>query len=91
MVSNYFQDNNPKDPLVSPIYGDLTGLPPILIQAGKKEVLVDEALRLARRAKACNVDTTLELFDERLHIFSMFPYLPNAKEALKSIERFSSE
>jgi len=90
MVSNYFQDNDPRDPFVSPIFGDFTGLPPILIQAGKKEVLVDEALRLAKRAKASNVDTTLELFDERLHIFSMFPYLPNAKDALKSVERFTN-
>ena len=90
MVSNYFQDNDPRDPFVSPIFGDFTGLPPILIQAGKKEVLVDEALRLAQRAKASNVDTTLELFDERLHIFSMFPYLPNAKDALKSVERFTN-
>ena len=89
MVSNYFQDNDPSDPFISPIFGDFTGLPPILIQAGNKEVLIDEALRLAERAKASNIDTTLELFDERLHIFSMFPYLPNAEDALKSIKRFT--
>ena len=89
MVSNYFQDNDPSDPFISPIFGDFTGLPPILIQAGNKEVLIDEALRLAERAKASNIDTTLELFDERLHIFSMFPYLPNAEKALKSIEQFT--
>ena len=46
MVSNYFQDNDPSDPFISPIFGDFTGLPPILIQAGNKEVLIDEALRL---------------------------------------------
>ena len=52
------------------------------------EVLVDEAARLAERAKAQGVETTLELYDERLHIFSLFPFLPNAARALASIGAF---
>ena len=88
MVSSYFQDHDPKDPLVSPIFGDLTGFPPLLVQAGKKEVLVDHAISLAKKAKEFKVDVTLELYDERLHIFSMFPYLPNAENALRSVEKF---
>ena len=88
MVSSYFQTSSPVDPLVSPIYGNFAGLPPILIQAGRSKVLVDEAARLAERAKAQGVETTLELYDERLHIFSLFPFLPNAARALASIGAF---
>jgi salicylate hydroxylase len=88
MVSSYFQKSSPADPLVSPIYGNFAGLPPMLVQAGRKEVLVDEAIGLAERAKAHGVDATLELYDERLHIFSLFPFLPNAARARASIGAF---
>lgn len=90
MVTGYFQAHDLKDPLVSPIFGDFTGLPPLLIQAGEKEVLVEEATRLADRAKAAGVPVTLELYDERLHIFSMFPFLPNAEKALRSVGEFAA-
>jgi hypothetical protein len=52
-----------------------------LLKAGRKEVLVDEAIGLAGRAKAQGADATLELYDKRLHIFSLFPFLPNAAHA----------
>jgi len=90
MVSSYFQQSAPLDPLVSPVYGDFRGLPPMLIQAGAKEVLAEEAQRLAERAKAHGVDVSLEFYDERLHIFSLFPFLPNAARALDSIGRFAA-
>lgn len=88
MVSSYFQERSPADPLVSPVHGYFRGLPPLLIQAGRKEVLVEEAQRLAERAKAAGVDTELDLYDERLHIFSLFPFLPNASRALEAIRAF---
>jgi salicylate hydroxylase len=88
MVSSYFQMSSPVDPLVSPIYGDFRGWPPLLIQAGRKEVLVDEAMGLAARAEGQGVKATLELYDERLHIFSLFPFLPNAARALAAVRAF---
>jgi acetyl esterase/lipase len=88
MVSSYFQTQSPTDPLVSPVYGDFRGLPPMLIQAGRREVLVDEAVQLAERAKAHGVEAALELYDERLHIFSLFPFLPNAARALSAVRSF---
>lgn len=88
MVSSYFQERSPADPLVSPVNGNFAGLPPLLIQAGRNEVLVDEAARLAARAKAAGVDAQIELYDERLHIFSLFPFLPNAARALDGIRVF---
>jgi salicylate hydroxylase len=89
MVTNYFQSHSAVDPLVSPLYGDFSGLPPFLIQAGRTEVLVDDAVRLAAAAKEKGVDVTLELYDERLHIFSQFPFLPNAAKALASVQAFA--
>lgn len=88
MVSSYFQERSPADPLVSPIYGEFRGLPPLLIQAARNEVLVEEAQHLAERAKAAGVETEIELYDERLHIFSLFPFLPNAARALAAMRSF---
>ena len=76
------------DPLVSPVHGYFRGLPPLLIQAGRKVVLVEEAQFLAERAKAAGVETELELYDERLHIFSLFPFPPNASRALEAVAAF---
>ena len=88
MVTNYFQATAADDPLVSPIYGSLDDLPPLLIQAGRSEVLVDDATRLDARAKAAGLDVTCELYDERLHIFSLYAFLPNAGRALDSVAGF---
>lgn len=89
MVTNYFQAAPPDGALISPVYGDLRGLPPLLIQAGRNEVLVDDATRLEERAQSAGIDVNCELYDERLHIFSMFPFLPNAQKALNSVSAFA--
>jgi salicylate hydroxylase len=88
MSTGYFQSNSPTHPGVSPVYADLRSLPPMLIQAGSKEVLIDDAARLAERARAVGNRVDLSLYDERLHIFSLYPFLPNAKKALSEIEAF---
>lgn len=89
MATGYFQFNSPSDPGVSPIYADLRDLPPLLIQAGRKEVLVDDAIRLSECARAMGNPVQLSLYDERLHIFSLYPFLPNAGKALEEIKAFS--
>jgi salicylate hydroxylase len=88
MSTGYFQFNQANDPGVSPVYANLAGLPPMLIQAGKTEVLVDDAIRLADRAKSTGNSVDLSLYEERLHIFSLYPFLPNAKRALEEIKAF---
>jgi salicylate hydroxylase len=90
MATSYFQSHSPIDPAVSPVYADLKGLAPLLIQAGSKEVLVDDAIRLADQAKSAGVDVVLSLYQERLHIFSLYPFLPNAKNALAEIKDFAA-
>lgn len=90
MVCSYFQSHSPKDPRVSPVNANLAGLPPLLIQASRDEVLVDDATRLAERARQAGVSVQLSLYQERLHAFSLFPFLPNAQRALEEIRAFAN-
>lgn len=80
------------DPLVSPLYGDFSGLPPMLIQVGDAEVLLSDATRYAERAKAAGVDVTLEVWDEMIHVFQIFaPMLPEGQQAIDKIGAFIKE
>ena len=58
--------------LISPIFADLTGLPPLIIQAGTHEVLLDDAIRLARRAATADVEVTLDITPKVPHVFQTF-------------------
>jgi acetyl esterase/lipase len=60
------------DPLISPLFADLVGLPPLLIQVGSDETLLDDAITLAGRAGAANVAVTLEVWPDMIHAFPMF-------------------
>jgi acetyl esterase/lipase len=78
-----------KDPYISPLFGDLAGLPPLLIQVGDAEILLDDATRFAKRAEEAGVDITLEVWDEMIHVFQFFaPMLPEATEAIAVIGKF---
>jgi len=90
MATGYFQSESARNPLVSPIFGDFSGLPPLLVQAAEREVLVDDARRLAAAATAGGVDVTLRLFDERMHIFAVFPFLESARQAMTDITEFAT-
>ena len=73
----------PRDPLVSPLYGKLSGLPPLLIQVGDAEVLLDDSTRLAEKARAAGVDVTLEVWPDMPHVWHAFaPFLPEAERAI---------
>ena len=74
--------------LISPRYADLRGLPPLLIQVGEDEVLLDDALNLAAEAERAGVNVQLEVWEEMFHVFHMFSFLPQAKKALVSMEKF---
>lgn len=88
MSTGYFQKESAKDPRISPVFADLTGLPPLLIQASRDEVLIDDARRLADRAEASKVEVIFSVYDERLHIFSLYPFLPNSDVALREVADF---
>jgi monoterpene epsilon-lactone hydrolase len=85
----YLGDHDPRTPLASPLYADLHGIPPTLIQVGSAEVLLDDATRLAERAAAAGVETTLEVWPEMIHVWHTFaPILPEARDAIARIGTF---
>jgi acetyl esterase/lipase len=76
---------DPKTPLASPVFADLSGLPPILLQVGGDELLLDDSLRLAASAEGAGVDVTVERWDGLMHVWhQMAPRLPEAEAALAS-------
>ena len=72
-----------RHPLVSPLYGDLGGLPPLLIHVSGSEILRDDAVRFATRARAAGVEVTLEVVDGMPHVWHLFAgMLAEADDAL---------
>ncbi|HEX5325250.1 MAG TPA: alpha/beta hydrolase [Acetobacteraceae bacterium] len=72
IASMYLNGADPSTPLASPLHADLRGLPPMLIQVGAAETLLDDAVRLARAAGAANVRTTLEVWPDMIHAWHLF-------------------
>ncbi|MBL0017723.1 MAG: alpha/beta hydrolase [Bacteroidetes bacterium] len=89
---NYADEEALDHLLVSPLYADLTGLPPMLLQMSDTEVLVDEDLELAERAKAAGIDVTLQVSEGLMHVWHIYwRYLDQAKEAITKIVAFVGE
>jgi monoterpene epsilon-lactone hydrolase len=87
---DYLGPTDPATPLASPIFADLTGLPPLLIQAGSHEILLDDAVRLAARAAADNVRVDLQVWPGAPHVFQSFAMmLDEAGAALRSAAEFT--
>jgi epsilon-lactone hydrolase len=86
LVSNVMGDGNRRDPLVSAVYADLKGFPPIFLQAGADEALVDESRMLAERATQAGVEVRFDIFPEMLHTFHMMAgRAPEADEAIRRL------
>lgn len=80
---------DPRNPLMSPLYGDLSGLPPLLLQCGSEEMLRDDSVRLAAKAKAAGVDVTFEEWEEMVHVWHLFAdRLADGREALARVGEF---
>ncbi len=85
----YLGDVHPHTPLAAPLYADLRGLPPLLIQVGTAETLLDDATRLAERAKSAGVDVALEVWDDMIHVWQFFAgMLPEGQQAIDRIGEF---
>jgi monoterpene epsilon-lactone hydrolase len=85
----YLGNNDARTPLASPLYADLRRIPPLLIQVGSAEVLLDDATRLADRASAAGVDLTLEVWPEMIHVWHTFAaILPEGRQAIERIAQF---
>jgi len=85
----YLGDAEPHDPLASPLYGDLHGLPPLLIQVGCEEILLSDSTRLAENARRAGVEVTLEIWEGMQHVWHFAAnILPEARQAIEKIGQF---
>jgi acetyl esterase/lipase len=88
-VSLYADESDYRNPLASPVFGDYTGLPPLLIQVGEHEIIRDDSLRTAARARSAGVHVTLEVWAGMFHVFqSHEPLLPEGRQAIENIASF---
>ena len=89
MAAAYLAGQNPRTPLASPLYADLSGLPPLLIQVGTAETLLDDSTRLAERARKSGVQVTLEPWEDMIHVWQAFAsLLPEGRQAIDRIGEF---
>jgi epsilon-lactone hydrolase len=80
---------NPRHPSISPVYGDLSRLPPVLIQASASEILYDDSRRYVNRARAAGSPARLQTWDQMIHVWQIFnPELTAARAALDEIRKF---
>jgi acetyl esterase/lipase len=87
----YLAGANPTHPRASPLYADLSGLPPMLLFASRHEILRDDTLRLAERARAAGVEVELVVRDRLPHVWPVFvTILPEAREALLKVKAFAT-
>ena len=89
MAKAYAGAGDPKNPLVSPLHANLSGLPPLLVHVGSDEVLLDDALGLAEQARRAGVKVTLEEWPAMIHVWHWFqPMLEEAERATAAIGAF---
>ena len=89
MAKMYLGGADPRDPLASPLLAELHGLPPLLIQVGTAETLMDDSDRVAEKVTAAGGRVTLEHWDDMVHAWPLFaPVLPEGREAIEKIGAF---
>ena len=89
LASLYVGEDDPKNPYISPLYGDLKGLSPMIIQVGSAEILLSDAERIAERAKAADVDVILDIWEDMIHMFQMFAlWSPEGQKATEKLGKF---
>jgi len=85
MAGLYLNGADPRSPLAAPLYADLTGLAPLLVQVGADETLLDDAIRLAKLAGAADVHVELQIWPEMIHVWHLFhPELKAGKRAIEA-------
>lgn len=88
-AKRYYADNDPKNPLISPLFADLKGFPPTYIQVGDNETLLDDSTRIARKMNDSGVKVKLDIFPKMMHVWQYFGgILPEANKAIEQIGEF---
>jgi acetyl esterase/lipase len=89
MAGTYLAGADPRAPLAAPLYADLHELPPLLIQVGSAEILLDDANRLTERARKAGVEVELNVWEDMIHVWHMFaPILPEGQQAIAQAGEF---
>ncbi len=92
MARHYAGGQDARQPLISPVWGDLRGLPPLLVHVGADEILLSDAQRLEAAAHAAGVDARLRVWPAMWHVWHIFaPFLPEARQAVAEIGEFVRE
>lgn len=87
--NRYYGKRDPRHPYISPLFGKYEGLPPMLFQVGSIEMLLDDSVRAAKKAKEANVDVKLSIYEGMYHVFQMgMNRVPEARKAWEEIEAF---
>lgn len=85
----YYGKHDPKNPYISPLFGNYEGLPPMLFQVGSIEMLLDDSVQVAKKAEEANVLVELSIYEGMYHVFQMgMDHIPESKKAWEEIEAF---
>ena len=85
---SYLGNSDPHNPLISPVYGNLRGLPPLLVHAGEDEILREDAIRIASLAETAGVQVQLDIHERLWHVWQLNLELPQAAQSLEEIAGF---
>jgi acetyl esterase/lipase len=89
MVAHYCQNSNPHFPLLSPLYGNLARLPPLLLHVGTEELLLSDTLEFAERARGAGAVVQLDVWPAMWHVWHAFtPFVPEAQQAITAIGHY---
>jgi monoterpene epsilon-lactone hydrolase len=89
VFSHYYAGlSDAANPLISPLFADLKGLPPILIQAGTNEILIDEIQQFYEKAQQANIQITIDRWPGLFHVFQIIPIIPETQRSLDNIAKF---
>jgi acetyl esterase/lipase len=87
--SSYIGQADPKDPYLSPVFGDFKGFPPVLMQVGSYEVLLSDTLMVADKLKKTGVKRRISVYEGMFHVFQMgLDLIPESQEAWEEVEDF---
>jgi len=89
ITQHYVGDCDPAHPMLSPLFADLSGLPPLYIQVGDDEIMLSDSTRLAEKARKSGVEVEIEIWECMWHVWQFFaPFLPEANQAIQNIAKF---
>ncbi len=85
---HYVAHHDPEHPLISPIFGDYSDIPPILLQVGSDEILLDDSVRVSEKARAAGTAVQLDIWHKMPHVWHLLPRLPEGDLAVDDIGNF---